>query len=267
MKLIAFLQLYNESEKGNLRRCLNNCAQWADDIVIYDDCSTDDSHSIYTKYTNESNIIYGKERNFSNEIAHKQQLLQLTLSLNPDWICWMDGDAIFDRECTEGKLRNYMSMGNSQGIDCWDFHYVNMWKKPGWYRLDNMFNDLRSKSLWKNNGNLYYRPNGKLHQPQYPNGLRSFAPTSNHILHYGFAFRNSIINKYLTYKSYGQHGWDLDRLIDESTLTLEQVPLDWFPKGLVPQLGEKPTSETYNDVKSFNNWEQYVKQKDNLCLE
>ena len=51
MRLVAFLQLRNELENGNLIRCLENCKKWADDIYIYDDCSDDGSQEIYQKYT------------------------------------------------------------------------------------------------------------------------------------------------------------------------------------------------------------------------
>jgi len=43
MKIVAIMQLKDELDKGNLVRCLNNARLWADDIVIYDDCSSDGS--------------------------------------------------------------------------------------------------------------------------------------------------------------------------------------------------------------------------------
>ena len=66
MKIVAFIQMYNESSKGNLERCLVNCKQWADDIVIYDDASTDDSVEVAEKYT--EHIIRGEVNNFYEEL-------------------------------------------------------------------------------------------------------------------------------------------------------------------------------------------------------
>ena len=51
MKIIAFTQMRNEIEKGNLFRYLENAKQWADEIVIYDDVSTDQSVEFARKYT------------------------------------------------------------------------------------------------------------------------------------------------------------------------------------------------------------------------
>ena len=102
-KIVAFIQMYNEADKGNLERCLINCKQWADDIVIYDDASTDNSVEVAQKYT--KHIIRGKVNKFCAELDHKQQLLELALTLNPDWIMWMDCDEILDRKGTLGGLQ------------------------------------------------------------------------------------------------------------------------------------------------------------------
>jgi hypothetical protein len=92
VKLVAFIQMFNESSRGNLRRCLGNCKQWADDIVIYDDASTDDSVAVAREYTD--HIIVGKENCFRRELYHKEELLEYALTLSPDWIFWIDCDEI-----------------------------------------------------------------------------------------------------------------------------------------------------------------------------
>ena len=97
MRIVAFLQLYNELENGNLVRCLENCTKWADDIYIYDDCSDDGSQDVYLKYTERGNIIFGSERNFKKELFHKQSLLEMALKSRPDWIGWIDGDTTLKR--------------------------------------------------------------------------------------------------------------------------------------------------------------------------
>ena len=51
MKLVAQVCMYNEVLKGNLERCLNNLKLYCDEIVIYDDASTDNSIKVASKYT------------------------------------------------------------------------------------------------------------------------------------------------------------------------------------------------------------------------
>ena len=43
MKICGFLQIYNELEKGNLKRCITNLKKYCDYIAVYDDGSTDGS--------------------------------------------------------------------------------------------------------------------------------------------------------------------------------------------------------------------------------
>jgi hypothetical protein len=72
-----------------------------------------------------------------------------------------------------------------------------------------------------------------LHQRAFPETVKLvFRAEDVKVIHYGFASERLLAYKYLTYKSYGQSGYLLDRLIDESTLVLEKVPKELFPEEL-----------------------------------
>jgi glycosyltransferase involved in cell wall biosynthesis len=269
MRLVAFLQLYNEVENGNLVRCLDNCKQWADDIFIYDDCSTDGSQGTYEQYTSKTNIIFGRERNFKRELFHKQQLLDLTLKSNPDWIGWIDGDTTLDRSLTN-NCKDFLMKIDSQGYTSSKLHNLNLWKHPAFFRLDNKFNGLWHVVFWKNTGGLNYIPEERLHRQQFPDGMpikeQYTPPESKPLLHYGFGSKFNIVKKYLTYKSYGQSGWSLDRLIDEqSSYQLEKVPKDWYPENNIPldyDVISIPRQLTYNEYRKFNSWEEFKTSKE-----
>jgi len=264
MKLIAFLQLYNELENGNLIRCLENCKKWADDIFIYDDCSTDGSQEVYKKYTDTRNILFGTKRNFKREMFHKQQLLTLALKSNPDWIGWIDGDCTFCRELTE-DCKGFLSKIEKEGFTSSKLHNLNLWRHPAFCRLDNKFDGLWHVVFWKNTGKLHYSPEEKLHRPGFPSGLflkKQFVPLKSlSLLHYGFGTEFNIIKKYLTYKSHGQIGWNLDRLIDEQcSFQLEKVPRSRYPEGDVPidyDTISVPQPLTYDECRGFLSWEQF----------
>lgn len=262
MRLIAFLQLRNEFENGNLIRCLENCKKWADDIYIYDDCSDDGSQDIYLKYTDASKIIMGEKRQFDRELFNKQKLLNLALKSNPQWIGWIDGDTILDRRLTNSCKEILDGVGR-KGYGAVKLHNLNLWRHPAFYRLDNRFNDLWHVVFWKNNGNLHYTPTASLHQRQYPKGIGKIYALEYgyHLLHYGFSTKKQIVKKYLTYKSYGQSGWDLDRLIDEITSwEVLKVEKECFPLENVPQdydCIKMPSQLTYNEYRAFNSWEEF----------
>jgi len=100
MKLVVNLQMYNEVVLGNLERCLENVKQYADEIVIYDDASTDNSIEVASEYTD--HIIHGEVHNVCQELAHKQLMLDYSMKLGADWVFWIDADEILDRNGTLG---------------------------------------------------------------------------------------------------------------------------------------------------------------------
>src|SRR5688572_15102550 len=116
------MQIYNESAHGNLSRCLESMSRYCDEIVLYDDGSTDDSVAVARQFTDL--IIEGDTNDFSNELFHKQKLLELALSRNPDWIFWMDADEVVERKGEEGGLRFLCE--NAGAHDSFAFREVNL---------------------------------------------------------------------------------------------------------------------------------------------
>ena len=91
---------------------------------------------------------------------------------------------------------------------------------------------MRVKKIFKNNGNLYFNNIVGLHRKQYPEGLRRALKTPFSVVHRGFATDYQIMTKYDVYKSNGQNGWALDRLLNENGLEVERLNFetlpDWF---------------------------------------
>ena len=261
MIVSAILQLYNELEKGNLVRCLENCKQWADHIYIYDDCSTDGSQEIYLQYTPENNIIFGRERNFKRELFDKQELLELAKSSSPDWIFWQDGDAILDRDLTL-NLKQILAQIPERVQGAY-LHYINIWRSSSFHRVDNLFGEGNFLVLWRNE-NLEYLPQEGLHLPQFPSSIdiNKLAVLPYNILHYGFSSKEQIVRKYLTYKSLGQEGNDLERLIDEySSFDLVKIPVECFPEENIPKnylTENKPHPIVYDKYRKFRSYEEYL---------
>jgi glycosyltransferase involved in cell wall biosynthesis len=230
MKIIGFMQVYNEVEKGNLNRCLDSLSKYCDDIVIYDDASTDNSVEVARTYT--EHVIEGKSNDFAGEAEHRQELLELALKLNPDWIFWIDADEVLEEKGERGGLRYICE--NAGTYDSFSFQEVNLWRCPNFYRIDSQYNEGRFCRLWKNNGNLKMPSGRGLHKRLVPESLSSEGDANLKVLHYGFASDDSIINKYVTYRSHGQRGWALQRLIDERTLTVAKSNPKWFNYELQP---------------------------------
>jgi|TARA_B100000315_G_scaffold259901_1_gene317963 hypothetical protein len=226
LKIIGFVKSFNEAKNGNLERCLKHLSEFCDDIVICDDSSRDNSVQIARKYTN--NIII-MPNNFKKELQHKQKLLELTLSLNPDWIVWLDPDETFERAGELGGIRSLCEYGDKRGIDSFSFLYHNLWKARDHYRVDERWWTNWQPKLWKNTGNLKFESEEGLHLKQSPSGLINDKRTDIKIIHYGFSTSDFVKKKYETYKSLGQSGRYLDRIIDEKGIKLKKFEIDWFP--------------------------------------
>jgi len=248
MKLIGFLSMYNEVEKGNLKRCLSSMSKYCNEIVVYDDASTDSSVEVALNYTDL--IIEGKKNEWGKEAEHRQRLLELALSHNPDWIFWLDADEVIEKRGESGELRKICEKAEA---DSYAFHEVNLWRTPAFHRLDMSYNDGWFCRLWKNTGELVIENKPGLHQRLVPKGLRNEKQSDLQVLHYGFATDDNILNKFVTYKAHGQSGWALWRLVDERSLRVARSNPDWFDYELpdinpndvykTPLLSKVPTDE------------------------
>ncbi|MCV0373850.1 MAG: glycosyltransferase, partial [Nitrosarchaeum sp.] len=226
VKLVGFVKCFNEGKTGNLERCLKHLSKFCDDIVFCDDSSTDNSLVIAKKYT--KNIIVLPDE-FKKELDHKQKLLELALSLNPDWIIFLDPDEVFDKEGENGGIRKLCHYGDKHKIDSFSFLYYNLWKGTDHYRVDELWNKNWQRKLWKNTGNLKFNVRDGLHLSQFPLGLKNERRTDIKLIHYGFASEDKINNKFLTYQALGQSGWALQRIKDENSLKLKKFEKEWFP--------------------------------------
>lgn len=258
MRLIAFIQMYNESSKGNLERCLINCKQWADEIVIYDDASTDDSVAVAEKYT--KYIIRGKENNFYQELQHKQQLLDLALTLNPDWIMWMDCDEILDRNGTTGGIRKLAEENSTKDVDAFSFHQTNLWRSQTYYRTDTMFDKGWFVRMWKVVPGIKFHIEEGLHRDLFPMTIRhsKIVKSDIRVIHYGFSdYRNTIIHIGATPKE----GWNRETfrklapnnwILNETECACHKVPIEWYPKENIPEdKWPQPKPRTIDSLKSL----------------
>ena len=227
VRLVGFLQIHNESKKGNLERVLNHLSKICDEIVIYDDGSTDDSYEIASKYT--KHIIRSKINDFKNEMEHKQKLLELALSLNPDWIVWLDADEVFDRDGEDFGIRALCKYGQTKNIDGFSFQEFNLWKNENCYRVDESWHKLWQPRLWRNTKRLTFDIKFGLHQGQGPQNLEKISISEIKVIHYGFSSTEKINEKYQMYKEHGQTGWLLERIKDEEGIELKPFSKEWFP--------------------------------------
>jgi len=245
MKIIGFSQLRNELSNGNLENWFR-CMEFCDYIYIYDQASDDGSLEYYEKFPNVV-TIKSPINNFENEISCKKMLLEKLLNDHPDvdWIFWIDGDTILDGRMLRDdfkEIKKTLKFGMEKNIECFILGHYNLWRSDTHYRVDSdydWFHKNGRRVFWRNNGYLRFIDNGGLHQQQFPHGMRSEVRINRDLIHRGFATDEQILNRYNLYKGKGQSGNKLERLIDETTLCVEEIEKDILPDWYVVENKEQ----------------------------
>jgi len=223
MKIVGLVQFYNEGANGNLERCMKSLKSFCEDIVCYDDGSTDNSLDVAKQFTD--NIIINKKRDWRNELSHKNAMLQMALKLKPDWLFWLDAD---EEVAADADIKMQAMAGEQLNVDGWAFNEVNLWKSNTWYRVDTEFGNGWFVRLWRNNGKLNYTIREGLHLTPFPNGLNKLAQSEMKVIHYGFNTVEKIVDKYKEYLKHDLTHAYLNRIINEGQLIVRPVKKEWF---------------------------------------
>ena len=248
MKICGFLQVYNELEKGNLKRCINNLKKYCDYIVVYDDGSIDDSIDYLKKEG--CSVIRGERNDFRNEIKHYQLLLNFALNKfsDIDWFFQISADEILSIEGIK-KIREICENADKE-IDGFSLGQVNLWRGYGWYRTD--FYQQSFVRLWRNKSGIKYNIEYGLHHKQYPDGINNIKHIENQdikILHFAFLTDELLIKVYKERVSLGVPIQIAKMRIDETNLQLSKVNLDWFPEDVEIGNTEKPIKKFFGVLK------------------
>lgn len=256
-KIVGFTQLRNELEKGNLQNWFKQMSV-CDRVYIFDQNSDDGSKDYYKLFPN-AIVIESNTNRFHEELICKQELLDKLLQedKDADWILWLDGDLLLDGRLLKNNgeaLLQLCSYAEFNQADACFFNHYNLWRSDIYYRTDDAYHSLNGSwcPLWRNNGNLFFKKTAGLHNKQYPDGLTKGLRTPFSVVHRGFATDYQIITKYNVYKSNGQKGWALDRLLNEDGLVVELLDKNLLPEWFETKDEQDPKTkkrikEIYNE--------------------
>jgi len=263
MKIIAFTQMRNEVENGNLVRYLENAKQWADEIVLYDDVSTDNSVEFARKYT--EHIILGKtNKGKMRELERRQELLDyvlknITVDSNEEyWLMWMDCDEILDMNGTTGGLRKVVERVNERGGDSASFHQLNLWRGENWCRVDTRFSGTFYKRLWKVVPGIKFKIDIGPAKSLFPMTLKKTIPCDIRVIHYKFCNYRELISWRLKNDVGKQNLIDTYKdswILNESQLRIYDVPDEIFPIENIPKhRALRPMQFEYKTIEDVDKW-------------
>lgn len=228
LKFIAIIQAFNELP-DNLPRCVASARRLCQEIVGYDDGSTDGSGAWMDAHMD--HVFHGAKNDWHDEIAHKKLMLDEAKRRGADWILWIDCDEQLMRGTPDAVKKRIAENPELTGICLCE---INLWGDEQHYRTDKGFGDAGFLRLWKNRPELQYGEVGPgLHRHQFPEAARekieSLGYPSPGILHYSWSSHEKIVAKHARYEAQGQSGWNLSRLLPDPNAVLEPIDPDWLP--------------------------------------
>jgi len=229
MELTLIAVCRNEADTGHIDSFLKWNIPLFDNVLIYDDASSDDTVKLLKQSGVE--VIENEISIFKNELLIREKILAEAKVRFPKtgWFMILDLDEVLT--CSREELMMIIDKAESQNCTGVRFMLVNLWKSEVYFRTDEYFNRVAKIHLWKNQREMYFSGESGLHRELHPISIQAiYAQDSIRILHLGFSTREKIVQKFLTYKNFGQESRSLWRLIDERCM--ETQPLSSIASSL-----------------------------------
>ena len=198
---ITVSMIVHNEEDRYLKRVLEAAKKYADNFVIIDDASTDNTVELCEKILKDVNhkIVKNEKSLFSEEYKLRTLQWRETISENPDWIMFLDADEEFENDFND----KYKYLIANNDVDAYCFRLYDMWDEKH-YRKDKLWNpDI-------------YRPFLIRYQPKYRYKFRkinhhcgrlpanalhlNYANSIFRVKHYGWMNLNDRKEKYNRYK-------------------------------------------------------------------
>ncbi len=188
-KIVAMYRIQNEERW--IEKSLEQTSKVCQEIVILDDCSTDNTVNICKKFSNVVDIYERKELLPLDEVRDRNLLLQMALKRNPDYVLALDGDEILMPNSKEILFEELNVLYPEVTVLTFQFLYV--WNNYAQIRYDGLYGKTwqpRLLKINKNTSSLILQDSiypGNLHCGSIPESkIDNYLFRSNvKILHYG----------------------------------------------------------------------------------
>ena len=244
----------NELASKHLERFIAWNCKWSDNLLFIDDHSDDETWN-YLK--NRGMDVHKSDGSgFNNEIKKREAAYRLAQIRYPksDWFFFLDADELI--LSGRSQLEDLLLSAESIKADAIEFLLCNLWESEDTIRVDAGFGNVRKIQSWKANMEPNFKGGFGLHQNAFPVDIkRVLRQNKIQILHFGFASRSYIQDKYLMYKNNGQNGYALNRIISsaEQTEKLETRKQnlgsnfdEWFSQRIVS--GKRPNVALMSEI-------------------
>jgi len=206
-RLTLSILVRNEAERY-LPEVLKHALQYIDQAVILDDASEDNTVDVCKNILKDIplTLITNETPGFHNEIKLRQQLWNLTISTNPDWILCLDADEMFENLV----VKEIPLLINQPYYDYYAFRLYDFWTSTH-YREDKYWQAHKYYRTFL----IRYQPNFNYiwketaqHCGRFPSNVNelSGAVSRLRIKHLGWANPEDRLKKYKRYMELDPEG-------------------------------------------------------------
>jgi glycosyltransferase involved in cell wall biosynthesis len=137
-----------KNEQRLIWRSISSFMSLCDEVYVLDDNSEDDTAAICRSIPGVT--VFPSPFEGLNESRDKEWLLSKALPLNPEWICFWDGDEILAPGYQE-SLR--AAMRKTHG--CISLRILYLWNSWDTVRIDGVYGDFHRESIFRPNGSRF----------------------------------------------------------------------------------------------------------------
>ena len=240
-KIVAMYRIRNEARW--IEKSLEQTSKICQEIVILDDCSTDNTVEICKKFSNVVEIHERKKQLPLDEVRDRNIIWKMAMKRNPDFILDLDGDEIFAPNSKETLFTEIIDLYPKDMV--FSFQLLDMYDKPNQYRVDGDFDNKIQIRLMRINE---YTKDLEFEESGYPCNAHSlhipptkYVPVKSDValLHYGYYDKNTRMKKFNYFHEVDPGGLNFNGYknlisgdLDESVLELKILPEGKFLKNI-----------------------------------
>ena len=144
-KIVAMYRIQNEERW--IEKSLEAASEVCQEIVILDDCSTDNTLSICKKFPKVVDIYERKKPLPLDEVRDRNKLLKIALKRNPDYVFSIDGDEILAPNSKEILSEELDILYPDSKI--FEFQFLYFWDELNKIRYDGLYGKTWQPRLLK----------------------------------------------------------------------------------------------------------------------
>ena len=202
-KIIALIPMRNEEIM--IGQCLKGLAPLVDEIIILNDCSTDNSIPIIESLAQECHVteIIHKKEWYRDEPGDRNSLLNAGRAHGGKYFIVIDADEMFTSNCLDNNFLKSRILALQPG-DILTLNWIQLWRSVDYYRFDDSVWTYNYKPIiFCDDGQAYYS-SAFIHTPRIPGNLKGKNYTlygyTHGLMHFQFVNFDNVTIKHCWYR-------------------------------------------------------------------